>query len=87
VVLGISADSPRAQKKFKDKYDLPFPLLADTEKKVSNAYGVIKEKTLYGKMFKGISRMSFLIGSDGKIRKVFDNVKPAGHAEEVLGAV
>lgn len=87
MVLGISADSPRAQKKFKEKYDLPFPLLADQEKKVANQYGVVKEKTLYGRLFKGISRMSFLIGPEGKIKKVFDNVKPAGHAEEVLGAL
>ncbi len=86
-MLGISADSPKAQKKFKDKYDLPFPLLADEEKKVCNLYGVIKQKSMYGKLFKGISRMSFLIGPEGKIRKIFDPVKPAGHAEEVLASL
>ncbi len=86
-MLGISADSPKAQKSFQQKYDLPFPLLADQEKKVCNLYGVIKEKTLYGKLFKGISRMSFLIGPDGKVRRIFDNVKAQGHAEEVLASL
>lgn len=86
-MLGISADSPRAQKKFKEKYDLPFPLLADQEKKVCNLYGVIKEKTLYGKLFQGISRMSFLIGPEGKVRRIFDPVKPPSHAEEVLASL
>ncbi len=83
-MLGISADTPKAQKKFQEKYDLPYPLLADTDKKVCNLYGVIKDKTLYGRVFKGISRMSFLIGPDGKITKIYDKVKPAEHAEEVL---
>ena len=86
-MLGVSADTPAKQKKFKEKYDLPYSLLADTEKKMSRDYKVIKEKSMYGKLFKGISRMSFLIGSDGKLLKVFDNVKPAGHAEEVLAAL
>jgi peroxiredoxin Q/BCP len=86
-VLGVSADTPAKQKKFKEKYDLPYSLLADTEKKMSRDYKVIKEKSMYGKLFKGISRMSFLIGPDGKLLKVFDNVKPAGHAEEVLAAL
>lgn len=66
---------------------MPYSLLADTEKKMSRDYKVIKEKTLYGKLLKGISRMSFLIGPDGKLLKVFDNVKPASHAEEVLAAL
>jgi peroxiredoxin Q/BCP len=84
VVLGISADSSAKQKKFKDKYHLPFPLLADTDKKICQAFGEIKDKTMYGKIFKGISRMTFVIGPDGKIQHIFDNVKAAGHAEEVL---
>jgi peroxiredoxin Q/BCP len=86
-VLGVSADTPAKQKKFKEKYDLPYHLLADTDKKMCRDYKVIKEKTMYGKLFKGISRMSFLIGPNGKLLKVFDNVKPAGHAEEVLAAL
>jgi peroxiredoxin Q/BCP len=84
VLLGISADSPEKQKKFRDKYHLPYPLLADTDKKICNAFGVIKDKSMYGRIFKGISRMTFVIGPDGKIQHIFDKVKAAGHAEEVL---
>lgn len=84
MVLGISADPPNAQKKFKEKYDLPFTLLADTEKTVCNAYGVIKEKNMYGKKVMGIERTTFLIDPKGKIKHVFHKVKPEGHAEEVL---
>jgi peroxiredoxin Q/BCP len=83
-VLGISADSSAKQKKFQEKYDLPFPLLADTDKKICQAFGVIKDKSMYGKIFKGISRMTFIIGPDGKLKHIFDKVKAAGHAEEVL---
>ena len=82
--MGISADSPEKQKKFRDKYHLPYPLLADTDKKICNAFGVIKNKSMYGRIFKGISRMTFVIGPDGKIQHIFDKVKAAGHAEEVL---
>ena len=84
MIFGISADDPKTQKKFKDKYDLPYTLLCDVDKKVCNAYGVIKEKNMYGKMVKGIARTTFLIGPDGKIAHVFNNVKPEGHADEVL---
>jgi peroxiredoxin Q/BCP len=87
VVLGISADSPAAQKKFKEKYDLPYTLLADSEKKVANQYGVLKEKNMYGRKVKGIERTTFLIAPDGRIARVFSRVKPEGHAEEVLAAV
>jgi peroxiredoxin Q/BCP len=83
-VLGISADSPEKQKKFQEKYHLPFSLLADTDKKICQAFGVIKDKSMYGRIFKGISRMTFVIGPDGKIKHIFDKVKAAGHAEEVL---
>ena len=86
-MLGISADSPAKQKKFKDKYDLPYKLLADEDKKVCHAYGVIKDKSMYGKIFKGIERTSFLIGPDSKILRIFPKVSPAGHAEEVLAAL
>jgi peroxiredoxin Q/BCP len=85
-VLGISADTPAAQKKFKEKYELPYTLLADTDKKVAEAFGVIKEKNMYGRKVKGIARTTFLIDGEGKIAKVFENVKPDGHAEEVLAA-
>lgn len=87
VVLGISGDTPAAQKKFKDKYGLPFTLLADADKKVASLYGVLKEKNMYGKKVKGIERTTFLIGPDGKVAKVFPKVKPDGHAEEVLAAL
>ena len=84
MVLGISADPPQRQKKFEDKYDLPYTLLADTDKKVCEAFGVIKEKNMYGKKLKGIARTTFVIGPDGRITHVFENVKAEGHAEEVL---
>ena len=85
-MLGISADTPAAQKKFKEKYELPYHLLADADKKVAAAFGVIKEKNMYGKKVKGIARTTFLIDREGRIAKVFENVKPDGHAEEVLAA-
>ena len=86
-VLGASPDTPAAQAKFKAKYDLPFPLLADVDKKMAEAYGVLKEKNMYGKIVKGIARTTFVIGPDGKIAHVFNNVKPDGHAEEVLAVL
>jgi peroxiredoxin Q/BCP len=87
VVLGISADSPAAQLKFKQQHQLPYTLLADTDKKVANAFGVIKEKNMYGKKVKGIARTTFVINGEGKIARVFENVRPEGHAEEVLAAL
>ena len=87
MVLGISADKPSAQKKFKEKYELPYTLLADPDKKVCNAFGVIKEKNMYGKKVMGIERTTFLIGPEGKIAHIFNKVKPDGHAEEVLAHV
>lgn len=83
-MLGISADSSDKQKKFQDKYDLPYTLLADTDKKICQAFGVIKDKNMYGKLVKGIARTTFVIGPDGKIKHIFNNVKADGHAEEVL---
>jgi peroxiredoxin Q/BCP len=84
VVLGISADTPQTQKKFQTKYDLPYTLLSDSDKKVCTAFGVIKDKNMYGKIVKGIARTTFIVGRDGKIAHIFNNVKPEGHAEEVL---
>ncbi len=83
-MLGISGDSSDKQKKFQDKYDLPYTLLADDSRKVCEAFGVIKEKNMYGKKVKGIARTTFVIGPDGKIKHIFNNVKAEGHAEEVL---
>jgi thioredoxin-dependent peroxiredoxin len=87
VVLGISRDTPKAQKKFKEKYDLPYTLLADVDEVVCNQFGVLKEKNMYGKKVMGIERTTFLIGPDQHLLKVFPKVKPEGHAEEVLEAV
>lgn len=84
VLLGISPDTPKAQKKFQQAFDLPFPLLADADKKVAGAFGVMKEKNMYGKKVWGVARTTFVIGPDGKIQHIFENVKPDGHAEEVL---
>ena len=84
MILGISADPPQRQRKFEDKYDLPYTLLSDTDKKVCDAFGVIKEKNMYGKKVKGIARTTFVIGPDGRIRHIFENVNAQGHAEEVL---
>jgi peroxiredoxin Q/BCP len=83
-VLGISADSSDKQKKFQDKYDLPYTLLSDTDKQIAKAFDVIKDKNMYGKIVKGIARTTFVIGPDGKIEHVFNKVKAEGHAEEVL---
>lgn len=84
VILGISPDQPKDQKKFEQKYDLPFTLLGDAEKKVGNAYGVFQEKNMYGKKVMGVVRTTFIIGPDGKIQHIFPKVKAEGHAEEVL---
>jgi peroxiredoxin Q/BCP len=86
-VIGISPDTQAAQAKFKKKFNLPFPLLCDTTHAVAEAYGVWKEKSMYGRKYMGIERTTFLIGPDGKIRKIFAKVKPAGHAAEVMAAL
>ena len=86
-MLGISKDTVKDQKKFKDKYNLPYTLLADDEKKLCEAFGVLKEKNMYGKKTMGIERTSFLIDPEGRIAKIFPKVKPEGHAEEVLAAL
>jgi peroxiredoxin Q/BCP len=83
-VLGISKDSVAAQAKFKEKYQLPFPLLSDPDGKVCNAYEVIGEKSMYGKLVKGIERSTFIIDAEGRIAKVYRKVKVAGHARAVL---
>ena len=86
-MLGISPDTPAAQARFKAKHELPFMLLCDVDKKVAQAYGVLKEKNMYGKKVMGIERTTFLIGGDGKIQKIFSKVKPEGHAAEVLSVL
>ena len=84
VVLGVSHDSLTSHDKFREKYSLPFTLLSDEEKKITSAYGVYKEKSLYGRLFMGIERTTFVIGKDGKVKKIFPKVKVDGHIEEIL---
>jgi peroxiredoxin Q/BCP len=84
VVVGVSPDTPAAQAKFKSKYGLPFALLADEEKAAAQAYGVWKEKNMYGRKSMGIERTTFIIGPDGKIEKIYAKVKAQGHAAKVL---
>src|SRR5258706_8255485 len=86
-VVGVSPDKPAAQAKFKQKFDLPFTLLADEEKAAAQAYGVYKEKNMYGKKVMGIERTTFIIGPDGRIEKIYAKVKAKGHAAEVLAAL
>lgn len=86
-IVGCSGDTVEAQTKFKQKYDLNFPLLADTEFDVVEAYGARRMKSFYGKSFLGIVRSTFWIGPDGKLRKVWPKVKVEGHPAEVLAAV
>lgn len=83
----MSPDKSAAQSKFKDKFDLPFTLLSDVEHKVAEAYGTWVEKSMYGRKYMGMERSTFLIGKDGKIRKIFRKVKTDGHAEEVYEAL
>jgi len=87
VVLGVSPDKQSALRKFADKYGLPFTLLADDEHKVAEEYGVWVEKNRYGRTYFGNQRSTFLIGPDGKVRKVLRNVKPAEHDDLVLEAL
>jgi peroxiredoxin Q/BCP len=84
VVLGVSRDTVKAQKKFAEKYDLNYPLLADAEMMLIKRFDLLKNKTMYGKPVTGVERTTFLIGPNGKLLHVFQNVKPEGHAEEVL---
>ena len=87
VILGISPDSVASHVKFRDKFGLPFPLLAYPGAEVAQRYGVWKERSMYGKTFMGIERTTFLIAKDGTIRKVFPKVKVEGHADAVLAAL
>ena len=87
VVLGVSGDSVASHAKFAKKYSLPFPLLADTDHAVSVAWGTWGEKVLYGKKSIGMKRTTFLVGPDGRVRKVWKKPKTDVHAEEILAAV
>lgn len=85
-VFGISTDDEKSHQKFISKFQLPFDLLADTDKKIVEKYGVWGEKSMYGRTYMGTLRKTFLISEDGKIVKIFDKVKVAEHADEVLKA-
>ncbi len=86
-ILGISPDAVKSHDKFTAKYNLPFPLLADTDHQVSEAYGAWGQKSLYGKKYMGLLRTTYLINADGVVEQVWTMVKPVGHAHEVLAAV
>ena len=87
MVLGASPDPPKDEKKFQEKEKIPFPLLADEDRKLATAYNVLKEKSMYGRKFLAVQRTTFLIGAEGRIEQIFDRVKPEGHAAEVLAAL
>jgi len=86
-ILGVSPDSPASHAKFKGKYGLPFTLLADEGHKVCDSYGVWGPKKFAGKSYEGVLRTTFLINPEGKIIRVFENVKPDGHSDEILAAL
>ena len=87
VVLGVSPDSIRSHDRFKEKYDLNFPLLADEDHSVAEAYGAWGIKKMYGREYEGVMRSTFLIGTDGRIEKAFRKVKPAENAADVLAEI
>ncbi len=86
-LFGVSPDGVKSHQKFRDKFGLPFPLLADPDHKVSEEYGVWGPKTFMGREYMGVDRATFIIAPDGNIAKIFEKVKPAGHAVEILQAL
>lgn len=84
VVFGVSADSEKSHQNFVTKYELPFPLLMDTEKQIIESYGVWQEKSMYGKKYMGIARTTFVIDENGKIAEVIEKVKTADHTAQIL---
>jgi peroxiredoxin Q/BCP len=86
-IVGVSRDSVESHQKFKKKYDIPYALIADTDSQLCDAFGVIVEKTMYGKKRMGLARSTFIIDSSGKIVKVWPNVKVDGHVQAVLAAL
>jgi thioredoxin-dependent peroxiredoxin len=87
LVLGVSKDPAKSHEKFTEKFDLPFPLLSDEDHKIAEAYGVWGEKKFMGRTYMGMHRVTFLIGGDGRIKKIWREVKPDEHAAEVLAAL
>jgi peroxiredoxin Q/BCP len=87
LVLGVSPDTVKSHEKFRDKYNLPFRLLADDDHHIAEQYGVWKEKSLYGRKYWGVERTTFVIDEQGRLAKVLPRVKPAQHVEQVLGVL
>jgi len=87
VILGVSPDSPESHEKFIAEHGLPYSLVADEDHAIATAYGVWKEKSMYGKKYMGIERSTFVVAPDGKITKIFRKVKVSGHVPEVLGVI
>jgi peroxiredoxin Q/BCP len=87
VVLGVSADNEKTHQKFTARHNLNFPLLADVDHEVSEKYGAWQEKSMYGRKYWGIARITYIIDENGKIAKIYEKVKPAGHSEEVVEAI
>jgi peroxiredoxin Q/BCP len=87
VVLGISPDTPKSHRKFKEKNGLTYTLLADIDHKIAEQYGVWQEKSMYGRKYMGVARTTFIIDPKGRIAKVFEKVKPEEHAIEVANAI
>ncbi len=87
VIIGVSKDNPDTHRKFKQKYSLPFTLLSDETTEILNAYGVWKEKSMYGKKYMGIERTTFLIDEKGKILEIFKKVKVKGHIQDIINKI
>ena len=87
LVFGVSTDPVKSHAKFIKKYELPFPLIADEDQKIVNAYGVWVEKSMYGKTYLGTERSTFVIGPDGTLKAILPKVKPAEHLEQLLAAL
>jgi peroxiredoxin Q/BCP len=87
VILGVSPDTVKKQSNFKEKWELPFPLIADDDHSIADAYGVWGPKKFMGRDYEGVHRTTFLIDKDGKIKQIFEKVKPAEHSQEILAAL
>ena len=87
MILGVSVLDEKSKAKFAEKYDLNFPLLADADHEVADTYGAWQERSMYGRKYMGVARVTYLIGADGKVAQRWDKVKVEGHAEEVFAAV
>ena len=87
MIVGASADSVESHRKFKEKYDLPYPLIADSDHSIAESYGVWQKKSMFGKKYMGIARTTFLIAPDGRIARVFEKVNPLGHAADIAAEI